>query len=1785
MQARIASSSLAAGIVPSGSARDRSHRRLPSAASWLVFVALAAGLPSLNAAPWVVVTEIHYHPAEGDALEFVEILNREPPRVRLGGWSLDGEVTFLFPDDTLVLPGERIVVARNPAAFRLRYPGARKVYGPYRGKLDNNGGRLVLRNRTGAKMSEARYRRGGRWPSAPDGFGHTLSLESPYLDPTLAENWQSSSRIGGTPGAPNGFSDESTGELIVRAGDTWRYSHGDVAPRPTWFRSDFDDSRWSEGPSGLGYGDGDDATELPAMRGNYASLFTRHSFEVDSPESFASLILRVDYDDGFVAYLNGKEVARANLGVPGETIDFDRFADSAHEAGSPGEFLIGAATDVLKDGTNVLAVQAHNDDLYSTDLTLIVELESREVESRVRPVLPPRINEVRLPRAGGDPGFVEIYNPSHVPLSLAGYALTDDPFAPAKLPLEIEKRVPPGTWIRVDEIGGLFAPEKDGGEPKNRLSLALTRPADGVVTDVFRFDRPEGERQSAGRFPDGDGSIYTLEKPSPGERNRAEVTDALVINEIMYAPLHGGDEREYIEIYCRGRSALPLAGFRLSGAVKFEFASDVVAKPGEYLLVAKKPEEIARVYGLSRSAVLGPYKGKLGDRREEVRLRDSRGFVIDRVAYADRSPWPRAADGMGSSLELIHPELDNALPAAWAASTEGDKAPWQTFRYAKPHSPVNTGIRSQELQLMLLAEGECFIDGVRFGARGNILSDGDFKRGGDDWQALGTHGRSRPVDAGRKSRDTYFHLIADGRGNPRYNYVTLALDPTLKHGAKYQMAFSARWQSGSPLLLTRIAGQSVAQVHRLKVPERLGTPGKPNSRFSERPMPVVGIPRQFPIVPTTEQEATFDVAISARDRVTSAALHFRPEGEANWNARPLAEVRRGSGIWSGSLPRLPAGKVEFWIGATDSRGAVGTFPASSESERALDGTPHDTALYAVGLIPSSRLPTITLLVSDDEWGALQGRQTLSNRLARASLVFGDLRIYHGVGFRPRGSPFTRRGRNNWRVVMGADSIDGRRTLTLDAQPGGGASNLSERLTFWLIDALDAPNSRMQYVDFRIEGRGEAGTFEDVEKIDRSYLDNWFGPDSDPPSRLAGETGVDRPSPQGSRTTSRRRSFRRRKLGDLDPLGHLHKIDDYWELSLFGGRHYQESFFQYTSSDIEDYRWNFPARANSTDENYAPLVELVQFLDPNHTTDRAFARDLDSMLDVDGWMRVLAVRNLVNDWDTMGGSRGKNSFLFRSTADNRWHLLPWDADLAWGGRDRIDMRKFPAIARLVGTPRNSRLFRGYQEYLGARLLDPQFFADVLDDIEQHARISTGNFADAGRRFRAKASANSFGLRFAVGKARRVKRRDLPDAAEIQGTAPAIVMRFRLDGREGEVELAGESAWQATFDIGPEGGRRKLEALDFGGNVIAAAEISIAARRGAPELQDPVREAPTVTPELRAAIAKVHALEEARRAAEIESPATTIAAKTSSDTDANTESVDSSTQPNSGARRTTIATARGPREGLNHEVDDDGESPATASSRPARDARLESRSPLGDQPRRRGGSELAPAVSRLEPDATPPTDVPSAQKPGPLEPAAPSSGSPTMRIVVFVIAVLIAVQIVIVVRSRRTRSSERAPAQAERARAAPGARAAAGRRAAEGRRAAASPRRPERRPARERPEAPSTEAAAGAPNPIGRAIAQLGCPEFEVARAALRYLEKHLETDIPAVLQSLGDSRTTVIRKVRSSSTGSLSAVAARPGEPGLRVRQLLALLLERSIGRPDAERPTLEDWVKHWRSQG
>ncbi|WP_340113028.1 CotH kinase family protein [Maribellus mangrovi] len=160
---------------------------------------------------------------------------------------------------------------------------------------------------------------------------------------------------------------QSHWESIVSETDEFKYTIPTKEPVEDWRVLDFSDDNWQTGNGGFGYGDNDDTTVIPVSK----SIFLRKEFSLTSADIVNNLILDIDYDDAFVAYLNGVEIGRSgNLSAGTPTINASVSSD--HEArlysgGQPERFSVNK--ELVQTGTNVLAVHILNISLNSSDMS------------------------------------------------------------------------------------------------------------------------------------------------------------------------------------------------------------------------------------------------------------------------------------------------------------------------------------------------------------------------------------------------------------------------------------------------------------------------------------------------------------------------------------------------------------------------------------------------------------------------------------------------------------------------------------------------------------------------------------------------------------------------------------------------------------------------------------------------------------------------------------------------------------------------------------------------------------------------------------------------------------------------------------------------------------------------------------------------------------------------------------------------------------------------------------------------------------------------------------------------------------------------------------------------------------------------------------------------------------------------------------------------------------------------------------------------------------------------
>jgi autotransporter-associated beta strand protein len=265
--------------------------------------------------------------------------------------------------------------------------------------------------------------------------------------------------------------------VLVANNEIWKYFVGimepsgglvdyglleeDVATVP-WGLVGFNDSAWIESAGPVGYDRGDDyvlGTNLYSeMYGITASVYARTHFVVSEADALSTLPLEliVDYDDGMIVYLNGREIVRRNVGEANTITPYSSFATGNHNASGDNNSVtvldetiaLGAANTLLVTGDNVLSIQLHNSGLTSSDMIGRATLNTTggSAHTLAAPEDACRFfvgineptavveddNDLEIDDLDSESDWIELYNSGSESVDLVGWSLTDNVDSPRK---------------------------------------------------------------------------------------------------------------------------------------------------------------------------------------------------------------------------------------------------------------------------------------------------------------------------------------------------------------------------------------------------------------------------------------------------------------------------------------------------------------------------------------------------------------------------------------------------------------------------------------------------------------------------------------------------------------------------------------------------------------------------------------------------------------------------------------------------------------------------------------------------------------------------------------------------------------------------------------------------------------------------------------------------------------------------------------------------------------------------------------------------------------------------------------------------------------------------------------------------------------------------------------------------------------------------------------------------------------------------------------------------------
>lgn len=1017
------------------------------------------------------------------------------------------------------------------------------------------------------------------------------------------------------------------------------------------------------------------------------------------------------------------------------------------------------------------------------------------------------INEFLAHTDPPDIDYIELFNYSAQLVDLSGCVLTDDP-ATNKFTFPANVAIGARGFLALNQTQLGFALNAAGE------TIYLIDPSVPRVIDAVRFGAQENG-VATGRTPDGAPGFYRLQSKTFGTANDRRRLAPVVINEIMYDPVSGEDDDQYVELYNRSGSAVDVGRWSVTDGIHYTIPLGTILPADGYLVIARNAARLLTNYpALTGANTLGDFGGRLSHGGDHIALAmpdevvgtnaagqvvtNTIHIVVDDVAYGTGGRWGSWSHGGGSSLERIDARADGRLAPNWADSDETGKSGWTTIQVTgvldNGSDPANA------LEIILLGAGECLVDNVEVFVSGgaNLVSNSDFETGLAGWVPQGNHeDTSLEVGQGYNSAQC-LHVRATGHGDTGANRIRTHLKSTLNALQSATIRARVRWLRGWPEILLRLHGNWLEATGNTLTARNLGSPGARNSMVAANGGPAITAVQHYPVTPTPGQPVTVVAHVDDPDGLATLLLKYRFDPSTNLVLVPM--VNNGAGLFSGTLPGQSAGSMlAFHIQATDngSPPALAIFPSDAPARECLVrwGDP----------LQGGNFGTYRLWITQATLTRWSTREKLSNKPLDATFVLGNYRAVYNAGGEYSGSPWHAPGFNSPTgnvcdyvfTFPEDDVLLGETEPTLQWPGNGGGDNTYQReqTAYWIADQIGLPYCYRRHVNLFINGVRRAQMFEDVQQ---------------PNGDLVGEFWPDQAD------------------GDLHKVQLWFEFDDTATTFNAQGASLQKFTTTGGAKKLARYRWTFAKRAvHGSASNYTNLFALVDAANYS-TLGINYRRQLEAVVDVDNWLGTYAVEHLVGNNDSFAYGGGQNMYSYRPDGDT-WKMMIWDIDFAFSSQGPTsDM--FQGIGRSCGIDLTEpgyrrRYWQILQDLANGPLvstrvnpvLDAKYAAITANGrtIDNPSVIKT--YLNQRQTYLLNLINTSFTAVFSSGS-------DVTSSVNqvtLFGTAPIDVRTITVNGAPYPVRWTGVTTWNITLALPAGTNTVVLQGLDARGNPLAGA----------------------------------------------------------------------------------------------------------------------------------------------------------------------------------------------------------------------------------------------------------------------------------------------------------------------------------------------------------------------------
>lgn len=848
--------------------------------------------------------------------------------------------------------------------------------------------------------------------------------------------------------------------------------------------------------------------------------------------------------------------------------------------------------------------------------------------------------------------YVELYNHSNQTNDLSGCVLTDDATT-NKFVFPSGTMIAPRGFIALDRIQLGFTPDGAGG------TIYFIKADGSQILDAVQYEA-QANGVAFGRWPDGANDFYFLQTRTPGATNSPVFIGDIVINELMYDPISGNDDDQFIELYNRGGNVVDLSGWQFTSGITFTFPIGVSLAPNAYLVVARNQTNLLAKYNnLNAGNTLGNYSGKLSHNGERLALaqpqiHNGTGTVYvvqDEVSYGSGGRWGQWSAGGGSSLELIDPNANHRLAANWADSDETQKSSWANIEATgvlDNGGNFTTGVLYA--QIGPLDVGECLVDNIEVDDTGgvNYVSNPDFKSGLANWSLQGCMVRSSLENSGYNSSQS-LHIRSSGKLWTGDNSCQVALDPnTFAAGQTATLRFKARWLRGWPEVLLRMNGNWLEATGRLPIPSNLGTPGSPNSALVSNAGPAIYTVSHSPVLPPASQSVVVTARVHDPDGLQTLTLNYRIDPSPSFGVVQMrddgtgGDAIAGDGVYSATIPGQASGTIAaFYISATDTFGSATRFPALVN-----DNAPVRECLIGFGdANPVEGFGAYHMWCTQTNVTRWSGLGDLSNESVDCTFV-NESRVVYNIQARYGGSPYHQSFNSpvgnlcHYKLTFPDDDkflgvTDYNRLHQPGNGPGSDASIQREQTAYTFMRALGVPWLSRRNVAVYMNGNRRGTLMEDSQIPNGDMIKEHFPNDTD---------------------------------------GYLYKMQPWFEFApalSSDGHSFQFSNFSWcdimphttTGGIKKDARYRYMYETRRTPDSASNFTNVYAIVDAASASGASnYVAGLENLADMENWMRVFAANHAAANRDSFGATTAQNLYGYVSPGGTKYSLLMWDMNI-------------------------------------------------------------------------------------------------------------------------------------------------------------------------------------------------------------------------------------------------------------------------------------------------------------------------------------------------------------------------------------------------------------------------------------------------------------------------------------------------------------------------------------------